>query len=48
VKTLLLGLCLTAGAFGLGQTRYIETVNSGASGVKPSYLGPPESYRGSM
>jgi hypothetical protein len=28
VKTLLLGLCPTAGAFGLGQTRYVETVNS--------------------
>jgi hypothetical protein len=28
---LLLGLCLTASALGLGQTRYVETVNSGAS-----------------
>ena len=31
VKTLLLGLCLTAGAFALGQTRYVETVNAGGS-----------------
>jgi glycosyl hydrolase family 115 (putative glucuronidase)/glycosyl hydrolase family 115 len=31
VKTLLLGLCLTAGGFGLGQTRYVETVNADGS-----------------
>jgi hypothetical protein len=31
VKTLLLGLCLTAAAFALGQTRYVETVNAGGS-----------------
>ena len=31
MKTLLLGLCLTAGAFGLGQTRYVETVNASGS-----------------
>ncbi len=31
MKIWLLGLCLTAGAFALGQTRYVETVNSSGS-----------------
>jgi Glycosyl hydrolase family 115/Gylcosyl hydrolase family 115 C-terminal domain len=31
VKTFLLGLCLTSGAFGLGQTRYVDTVNASGS-----------------
>ena len=31
MKRLLLGLCLTSGAFGLGQTRYVLTVNSSGS-----------------